>query len=77
MRVIQQPSYARDVRSSPGGLSVAYPPPTPVIRGRKDVEEFYRRLEAFTLTAEQLELYRDAIERQKRRRAADTKAPSQ
>lgn len=48
---------------------MAFPPPTPVIRGRKNVKEFLRRLDEFTLTPEQQERYRDAIERHRRRNA--------
>ena len=54
---------------------MAYPDPTPVIRGRRNVKEFLRRLDTFTLTPEQKELYRDAIERHKRQRAREPKAP--
>ena len=55
---------------------MAFPPPTPIIRGRKNVEEFLRRLDEFKLTPEQQAGYRDAIERHKRRNAANPKAPS-
>ena len=55
---------------------MAFPPPTPVIRGRKYVKEFLRGLDTFTPTPEQQELYRDAIERHKRRNATDPSAPS-
>ena len=55
---------------------MAFPEPTPVIRGRRNVEEFLRRLDGFTLTPEQKERYRAAIERHKRRSAPDPKAPS-
>jgi len=55
---------------------MAFPEPTPVIRGKKDVEEFYRRLNSFTLTQEQKELYRGAIERYKRQHAHELDSPN-
>lgn len=48
---------------------MAFPPPTPVIRGRKNVKEFLRILDEFTLTPEQQKGYQDAIERHRRRNA--------
>lgn len=54
---------------------MAYPEPTPVIRGRKNVKEFLRRLENFTLTPEQMKFYTDGFERQKRRRQSDPGPP--
>ena len=54
---------------------MAFPEPTPPIRGKKDVEEFYRRLREFKLTPEQLKLYKDGIELYKRVFANDPTAP--
>ena len=42
---------------------MAYPEPIPAIRGKKDIEEFERRLKSFKLTAAQKKMYREAIER--------------
>lgn len=53
--------------------AVAYPEPIPVIRGKEQVEEFYRRLKDFKLTAAQRKLYKDAIERYKREHPSDSK----
>jgi hypothetical protein len=55
---------------------VAFPEPIPVIRGKRDVEEFYRRLRSFKLTEEQKELYRDAMERYQRRDARELGSPN-
>jgi hypothetical protein len=38
---------------------MAYPEPTPELKGR-DAKEFIQRLEAFDITDEQLELYKDS-----------------
>lgn len=54
---------------------MAFPEPTPVIRGRKNAEEFYRQLRNFKLTEEQLQFYREGIELHKRVFARDPKAP--
>ena len=48
---------------SRGGKALAYPEPIPAIRGKKDIEEFERRLKSFKLTAAQKKMYREAIER--------------
>lgn len=56
---------------------MAFPEPTPPIRGKKDVEEFLRRLKSFTLTAEQKEGYRAAILRYKREHPHEFDAPHQ
>jgi hypothetical protein len=55
---------------------MAYPDPTPVIRGRKNVKEFLRRLDNFTLTPEQMKFYADGFERHKRRRLRDSGPPT-
>lgn len=39
---------------------MSYPEPIPAVRGKKNVEEFLRRLENFRLTDAQKELYRGA-----------------
>ena len=54
---------------------MAFPEPTPPIRGKKDVEEFYRRLKNFKLTEEQLKLYKDGIKLYKQFHANDPEAP--
>jgi len=39
---------------------MAYPEPTPLLKGR-EVQEFIQRLDAFKLTEAQLEFFRDAF----------------
>jgi hypothetical protein len=51
------------------GATLAYPEPIPAIRGKQDIEEFYRRLKQFKLTAAQKKMYRDAIERYEKHEA--------
>jgi hypothetical protein len=41
---------------------MAYPEPTPILKG-KDAQEFLKRLANFKLTPEQREFYRDARKR--------------
>jgi hypothetical protein len=55
---------------------MAYPEPTPPIRGKKDAEEFYRRLRDFTLTPEQRKHFEDGVRRYRRMRAAEPEPPS-
>ena len=55
---------------------MAYPEPIPAIRGKKDIEEFERRLKSFKLTAAQKKMYRDAIERYERTRSKQRAARS-
>lgn len=54
---------------------MAFPEPTPPIRGKKDAEEFYRRLRNFKLTEEQLKFYRDGIKLYNLVHADDPEAP--
>jgi hypothetical protein len=55
---------------------MAFPEPTPPIRGKKDAEEFYRRLREFKLTPEQRKHFEDGMKRYKRMRASDPEAPN-
>jgi ATP-dependent Lon protease len=54
---------------------MAFPESSPPIRGKKDVEEFYRRLREFKLTPEQRKHFEDGMRRYKRAHASDPEAP--
>ena len=51
---------------------MAYPEPTPVLKG-KDAEEFLRRLETVRMTERQKRLYRGAIRYYEEHRPKNTK----
>ncbi len=53
-------AYASLYSPNEGDPTMAYPEPTPMLKG-KEVQEFIQRLDEFSLTRAQLEFFREAF----------------